>query len=148
MAAGDFIILDRAIEKAGTGVIDFLNDSFRVVLCGPAQPLTPDFAGASGAALYADLTDEVVGAGYTVGGAEMDSSWTRAGGTSSFTAEPVGFTGLDATVKWVVIVRDGGDEDVVAYADADMDAPAGRVFPGIDTILTFPEGILDSLRQA
>ena len=61
MAAGKITVLDIALEKIIKADFDFNTDGFSLVLTTKDQPLTSAFLGASGQAVYADLTDEVTG---------------------------------------------------------------------------------------
>ena len=138
MAIGKFTVFDQALEKI-SGVIDLENDDFFIVLTGYEQELTADFAGTSGDCLYADLEEEVSGTGYTAGGAELAAAWTRVSAEVFFSGAPVTWIGLDTTAKYAVVRKDGGSDDLLGYFDIDDSLPTGRVFPGIDVVLSFPD---------
>jgi hypothetical protein len=147
MAAGIVTVIDRALTKIGAGVIDLDTDSFKVALCTKDQALGPTFAGASTDARYSDLTDEVVGSGYTAGGAVLSNdAWTRASGIVSFTADPTGWTALTATMKYAVIYKDGGNGDILAVVDLETTDADGRVASNTDFIINWTSGLFTLAR--
>lgn len=149
MAVGKVTVLDRALTKIGGGVIDLDSNAFKVALVGPGQPIAADFAGASGDARFADLTDEVVGTGYTAGGAALANVvWNRAGAVVTFNADAVTWSALDATVKYAVIYKTAGNGDILAFFDIDDALPAGRVISGSDFTINWQAAIFTLTRAA
>lgn len=147
MAVGKVTVLDIALRKIGAGTIDLDSDAFKVALLGADQPIAADFAGASGDARFADLTDEVTGAGYVAGGEALANvTWTRAGAIVTFGADPTTWTGLDATVKYAAIYKVAGNGDVLAFFDVDDTLPAGRVIAGSDFTINWTGGLFTLTR--
>lgn len=147
MAVGKVTVLDIALRKIGAGIIDLDSDSFKVALLGDAQAIAADFAGASTDARFADLTAEIVGAGYTAGGAALSNvTWTRAGAVVTMAADPTTWNGLDATVKYAVIYKIGGNADLLAFFDIDNALPAGRVIAGSDFTINWTGGLFTLTR--
>lgn len=147
MAAGQVIVPNIALEKLGDGTFDLDTQAFNVVLCGDGQALAPTFAGTSGNALYSDLTDEVVGSGYTTGGEALAvTGWTRSGAIISFTADPTTWEALTASMKWAVIVLDGGAGDILAYFDLETTDPTGRTSAGGDFTINWTGSVFTLTR--
>lgn len=147
MAAGNVTVLNVALEKLGEGVFNLDADDFNVVLTTQAQALSASFTGASGQALYADLTAEVVGAGYTAGGIPMAGvTWTRSGAVLTFAADPSTWSALTATMKYAVICLATGSEDILAVVDLETTDPAGRASAGGDFIINWTGGLFTLTR--
>lgn len=147
MAAGNVTVLNVALEKLGEGVFNLDADDFNVVLTTQAQALSASFTGASGQALYADLTAEVVGAGYTAGGNPMSGvTWTRSGAVLTFAADPSTWSALTATMKYAVICLATGSEDILAVVDLEATDPAGRASAGGDFIINWTGGLFTLTR--
>lgn len=145
MAAGNFTVLNLAAEKIGDG-IDLQVDDLYVVLCDNSQALTAAFAGGSGQALYADLTGEVSGAGYTAGGEQL-TGVTFTGYPALLDADPTTWTAASFTAKYVVLVnRSLSAEPIIGFADLETTDPSGRVSAGGDFTLTWPAGFFDLAR--
>lgn len=146
MATGKVTVLDLRLLGLGLGTFNLSTDVFKVALCTSSQALTAAFTGASGQALYSDLTAEVVGPGYTAGGAALAAtSWTRSGAVATFDADPTEWLGLDATVKYGVIYRPTGGQ-ILGYFDVDAALPAGRVVPGVDFIINWAAALFTLTR--
>lgn len=152
MAAGPFTVLDVALEKFGEEVFNLDSDAFQVVLTTQAQALAAAFTGASGQALYSDLTAEVEGAGYEAGGEPLTgASWSRAGAVVTFAAASTTWEALTATMKYAVVVRsDGGSPpalaDILGFADLEQADPAGRTSAGGDFIINWTGGLFTITR--
>lgn len=147
MAAGQVIVLDRALRKLADGTFDLDSQSFKVALLGDDQALAASFAGGSGNALYSDLTDEVVGSGYTAGGASLVSpAWTRLGAVVSFTADPTVWTSLTAQMKYAAIYLDGGAGDILCYFDLETTDPSGRTSSGGDFTINWTGSVFTLTR--
>ena len=104
MAAGSFVIHDKAKKYAGTGTggIDFDGDTFKIVLCdNTSNAATTSVDG------YAALTGELATAnGYTNGGYTLTSvTWTESGGTVTFDAADPSWTasGGSITARYAVV---------------------------------------------
>lgn len=149
MAAGNVTVLNVALEKLGEGVFNLDADDFNVVLTTQAQALSAAFTGTSGQALYADLTAEVVGAGYTAGGEPLAAtSWTRSGAILTFAADPTTWEALTATMKYAVICLATGSKDILAIVDLETADSAGRTSSGGDFIINWTGGLFTLTRAA
>lgn len=147
MAAGIFTVLDIALRKIGAGTIDLDTDSFKVALLTADQAITASFAGASNDARYADLTNEVVGSGYTAGGKAMSNvTWTRSVAVVTMGADPTTWSGLTATIKYAVAYKTGGNADILGFFDVDDADPAGRVVTGADFVINWSSGLFTLTR--
>lgn len=147
MAAGIVTVIDRALPKIGV-TIDLDADAFKVALCTDAQALGPTFAGTSGDARYSDLTAEVVGTGYTAGGAPLaNAAYTRAAGIVSFTADPTSWTALTATMKYAVIYDDTAvNKPILAIVDLETTDPTGRTASAADFIINWTTALFTLAR--
>lgn len=148
MAAGPVTVLNIAREKIGEGVINLESNDFRVVLATSAQAIDATFLGTSGDARYSDLTAELVGAGYTAGGAELENStWARSGGTVTFAADPTTWLSLTGEFKYGIIRKDGGNNDILAFFDVETLDPDGRSVTAADFVVNWTGGLF-TLTQA
>lgn len=149
MAVGEWKVLERAQKRIGLKEIDFDNDAFQIVLCGDAQAITPDFVGGSGGATYADLTDEIVSAGYTAGGAAMaNPTWATDGDYQKWTGDSVSWLALTADVKYAVLVDTTPATDViVAVSDLDTGGGTGIALAAQDFLITMAANGIVRLRQ-
>lgn len=148
MAAGPFTILDVAIEKIG-GAINLETDAFNVVLTTQDQVIAETFVGASLDGLYADLTNEITGTGYTAGGVAMTGlNWSRTGGVSLLVADPTVWAALTATMKYALVVKNVGGvlSDILGFVDLELTDPVGRTSGGGDFIITWASGLFDLKR--
>lgn len=142
MAAGNFVVLDAAQEKIGAAV-NLDTDAFALVLLTNAQALTAGFTGSSGQALYADLTAEVVGTGYTAGGEVMTGvSWSTTGGVTTFSADPTTWATATLTAKYCAIIDTtvAGDP-IIGFADLETTDPSGRSAAATDFTISWPADI-------
>lgn len=150
MAAGNVTVLDIALEKIARADFNFDTDVYSLVLVTKDQPLTAAFAGASGQALYSDLTNEVVGAGYTAGGAAMtDVSVSRTGSVVNISSPPITWPSASVTAKYGVICLDngtGGPFDILAFFDLETTDPDGRSSNGGDLTINFASGLFTLTR--
>lgn len=150
MAAGIVTVLDLALPKI-SGVIALGSDQLKVALCGDGQALTASFAGGSGDARYADLTDELPnGAGYTTGGFDLTGvTWDEAGGVATLDADDLTVADLTATVKYAVIYDDdAANKDILGFFDLDTGTPAGVPVAGGDLVLGWNANGLFTLARA
>lgn len=148
MAVGKATVLDIALRKIGAGIIDLDSHSFKVALLDSSQPITAAFTGTSTDARFADLTGEVVGAGYTAGGAALANvTWTQAAAVMTLGADATNWTALNVTTKYAVIYRNGGNGDILAFFDVDTSLPAGRVIAGSDFTINWSAGIFTLSRN-
>lgn len=149
MAAGIVTVLNVALEKLGEGVFNLDADDFNVVLATNAQALSASFTGSSGQALYSDLTAEVVGTGYTAGGAPLAGvTWSRSGAVLTFSADPTSWDSLTATMKYAVICLATGTKDILAIVDLETTDAAGRTSAGGDFIINWTGGLFTLTRAA
>jgi len=148
MAAGNFVVLDRAKEKIGAA-INLATDSFQLVLTESAQALAANFAGGSGNAQYSDLTDEVTGTGYSAGGEPLaNTDWVRSGSTVTFSADPTTWDTATFTAKYGVVVKSDGASpptlsDIIGFVDLETTSPTGRSALATDFIVSWPTGVFD-----
>ncbi len=144
MAAGVFTVLNIALEKLADGTFDLDTNSFCVVLATKTQALSAAFAGASTNAVYADLTAEVVGTGYTAGGETMTGvAWSRSTGTVTFSADPSTWETLTATMKYAVVCKEvaGAPTDILGIVDLETTNADGRISAGGDFIINWTGGL-------
>lgn len=147
MAVGVFVVLEQAQRKIGQGVIDLDSHTFMAVLLDDDQVLTPDFAGTSTDARYADLTDELAaGGGYATGGMALTGvTWTTAGGVTKFDADDLVWAALTKVgVKYVAIYdTTAANDPLLGYMDLD-EGGDGVDSSGLDfTIIWAAGGIFD-----
>lgn len=132
MAAGTVTIMRRAMPKLSNGTLDLDTQAIKLALTTSVQALTDDFAGASTDCRYADLTAEVVGAGYTAGGSTLTTvTWTRAAAVVTLDADDVSWASSTITARYGVLYADGAaNKDIIAYflldsTPADVSTTAG-----------------------
>ena len=103
---------------------------FKVMLV--TSSYTPDFGTHD---FKADVTNEVVGTGYSAGGESLTSvTLTQSGGTITFDADDVTWTSSTITARGAVIYDDSlTDDPLIAYIDfgADKSSSSG------DFVLSF-----------
>lgn len=94
MAAGAWTLTAKAKEYMGNKVIDFDNDTFKVVLCSSSSNISTSSDG------YAALTGELSTAnGYTSGGATASTpTWTPSGTTLTFDTDNVSWTASGGSI--------------------------------------------------
>jgi predicted nucleic-acid-binding Zn-ribbon protein len=120
MAAGAWQLFRRAKLKLASGTFDLDTQTFKMAICTNVQALTDDFAGASTDCRYADLTAEVVGAGYTAGGKTLTPAWTRSGATVTFDVDDQAWTSSTLTdCKYAVIYADNTNDDLLCFCELD-----------------------------
>ena len=97
---------------------DTTADRFKVMLVTSAY--TPDFGAHD---FKADVTNEVVGTGYTAGGESLTSvTLTQAGGTITFDAGNITWTSSTITARAAVLYDDLlTDDPLIAYIDLGAD---------------------------
>lgn len=142
MAAGIFTVLDVAQEKLGAA-INLDSDGLALVLTTNAQALTAAFVGSSGQGLYADLTAEVVGTGYTAGGeTQTGVTWSTAGGVTTLGLDPTTWATATFTAKYAVLIDTtvAGDP-IVGFADLETTDPAGRSAAATDFTVQWPSDV-------
>jgi hypothetical protein len=109
---------------------DTTADRFKVMLV--TSSYTPDFGTHD---FKADVTNEVVGTGYTAGGESLTSvTLTQSGGTITFDADDVTWASSTITARGAVIYDDSlASDPLIAYIDfgADKSSSAG------DFVLSF-----------
>lgn len=147
MAVSPFVVLEKAQQKIGAGVIDLDTHDFKAVLLDDSQALTPDFAGASTDGRYADLTGELAnGDGYTTGGEDLaNPTWGTVGSAAVFDADDTVWANLTkAGIKYIAIYDDtNANKDLLGYMDLD-DTGDGVDSAGLDfTIIWAATGIFD-----
>lgn len=148
MAVGKFTVLDISMRKIGAAEIDLDSTTFKVALTASAQALAANFVGASGNALYGDLTAEVTGAGYTAGGADLENStWTRSGAVVTMNADPTQWTSLNTTFKYAVVYETVSGA-ILGFFDVDDGDPVGRVVSNSDFIINWTSGLFTLTRAA
>lgn len=128
MTVGPWFLIDRWLLNSQDGATAFLTDAVKAVICGDGQVIDPDFVGASGNGLYADLTDELpTASGYTVGGVSLTSKTVGlAAGVAKFTADAFQWTitAPIAGAKYVVLYDDTDpNKSIIQAFDLDVDSP-------------------------
>lgn len=149
MAAGQITVLNIALLKLVTAGFDLNSDDYKIVLTTKDQPLTAAFVGTSAQALYSDLTDEVVGAGYTAGGLDVTASAaTLSGAVVTFTADPATWSAATVTAKYAVLCKSVGGlpTDILAFFDMETTDPDGRSSNGGDLTINFTGGLFTQTR--
>ncbi len=108
------ITFDSLALKLGDGTIDLDSHAFKVMLL--ADTYTPDPAHA----VLADVSaHEISGVGYVAGGAPLPNpTWSRSGGTVTFSADEVTWPGATFTARYGVIYDDSApNKDLLFLAD-------------------------------
>lgn len=149
MAAGQITVLNISLLKLLTAGFDLDSDTFKAVLTTKDQPLTAAFVGTSGQALYSDLTDEVVGAGYTAGGADVpNATASLSGSVVTLNADPTTWASASLTAKYAVLckVSGGVPTDILAFFDMETTDPDGRSSNGGDLVINFTAGLFTQTR--
>lgn len=96
------IIYNSFKLRCADGTFDLDADTFKCALLTSTH--TPDATDA----VFADLDNEVVGAGYTAGGATLANvTWTLADGTATFDADDPVWTNATITARYAVIYKSG-----------------------------------------
>lgn len=141
MAAGPLNVPDVALTRFG-GQLDLDNPDLWAVLCDNSQALGVAFVGASGQALYSDLTGEVVGAGYTAGGEQLTGVTWSGAPVATLDASAITWAAATFTAKYLVIVdRSVSSEPIVMIGDLEETDPSGRTSAGGDFTVSFPSGL-------
>lgn len=128
MAAGTFTVLNKAKKKLTDGTFDLDTHTWKVALCTSSFTPTAAFAGTSTDARYSDITGEVAaGAGYTTGGATLASvTLVESGGTVTFDAADVQWTGATFSAKWAVIYNNTDtNKGILGYVDLETSVGTG-----------------------
>ena len=132
MASGLYAItfLNALKDDLAVDLDDTTADRFKVMLV--TSSYTPDFGAHD---FYADVTNEVVGTGYSAGGESLTSvTLTQSAGTITFDADDVTWTSSTITARGAVVYDDSLSGDpLIAYIDfgADKSSSAG------DFVLSF-----------
>jgi hypothetical protein len=117
MAASAWTVFNIAKEKLADGVFDLDTQTFKMALLTDAQAIAATFAGASTDCRFADLTDEVVGTGYTAGGKTLTATWNRSGGTVTFDCDDQAWTSATFDAQYAVIYADNANDDLLCFSD-------------------------------
>jgi len=132
MASGLYAItfLNALKNDLAVDLDDTTADRFKVMLV--TSSYTPNFGTHD---FKADVTNEVVGTGYTANGESLSSvTLTQSGGTITFDADDVTWTSSTITARGAVVYDDSLTNDpLIAYIDfgADKSSSAG------DFVLSF-----------
>ncbi len=132
MASGLYAItfLNALKNDLAVDLDDTTADRFKVMLV--TSSYTPDFGTHD---FKADVTNEVVGTGYSAGGESLTSvTLTQSGGTITFDADDVTWTSSTITARGAVVYDDSLTNDpLIAYIDfgADKSSSSG------DFVLSF-----------
>jgi len=140
MAAGNWIVFNRAKLKLANGTFDLDGQTFKMALTTSAQALDATFAGGSTDCRYADLTAEVVGTGYTAGGKTLVATWTQSTGTITFDVDDQSWTGT-ITAKYAVIYLTTGNADLLCVVDLDTGGGSVSTTAGTLTITINASGV-------
>jgi hypothetical protein len=128
MAAGTFVVLNKAKKKLVDGTFDLDTHAWKVALCTSTFTPTAAFAGTSTNAQYSDLTGEVAaGGGYTTGGATLASvTLVESSGTITFDAADVSWSGATFSAKWAVIYNNTDtNKGILGYFDIETGNGSG-----------------------
>jgi len=150
MAASEWYVFDQALVKLLQGKIRLgvggsPEDTVSVILVGDAQAIDTDFAGASGLAVYSDITDELAnGDGYTTGGEAATNVVVTLEAASPENYAKVDFddivwTSLTKTGIYAAIVVVGEDLFCFSYANPSASPPTIDV-PGVNLTLQIAAG--------
>lgn len=94
-------------KRIGDGTFDMDADTFKCALFTSAH--TPDAAHT----VFADLTGEVSGTGYTTGGTTLtDVIWATSGATAVFDADDPTWSDAVITARYAVIYKSGTANDL------------------------------------
>jgi len=89
-------------RRIGDGTFDMDADTFKCALL--TSSYTPDATDA----VFADLSSEVSGTGYTAGGATLTNvTWTNSGTTAVLDADDPSWTTATITARYAVIYKSG-----------------------------------------
>lgn len=142
MAAGNWIVFNRAKLKLANGTFDLDTQTFKMALTTSAQALDATFVGTSTDCRYADLTAEVAsGGGYTTGGKTLTATWTQATGTITFDCDDQAWTSSTITAKYAVIFADNTNDDLLCVVDLDTGGGSVSTTAGTLTITINANGV-------
>jgi hypothetical protein len=96
------IIYTSFKRRLGDGTFDLDADTFKCAL------LTASHTPSAAHTVFADLTGEVSGTGYTAGGTTLTNvTWTTAGTTAVLDADDPAWTGATVTARYAVVYKSG-----------------------------------------
>lgn len=126
----------KFFENIASGVYDLSADDVRLALVGSGY--TPD----AGDSVWADISaQEVTGVNYNAGGKSLaGTSVVVSGSTGSFRADPVSFTGLNATFRYGILyaaVTRGGVTNPLICRILFDDTPSDVVVAGLDFMVSW-----------
>ena len=142
MAAGSWIVFNRAKLKLANGTFDLDTQTFLMALTTSAQALDATFVGTSTDCRYADLTAEVAsGGGYTTGGKTLTATWTQSTGTITFDVDDQAWTASTITAKYAVIYANNTNDDLLCVVDLDTGGGSVSTTAGTLTITINASGV-------
>ena len=141
MAAGSWIVFNRAKLKLANGSLDLDTNPFRMVLTTSSQALAATFVGTSTDCRYSDLTAEVVGTGYTATGKLLTATWTQATGTITFDVDDQAWTSSTITAKYAVIYADNTNDDLLCFVDLETGGGSVSTTAGTLTVTINASGV-------
>ena len=142
MAAGNWIVFNRAKLKLANGTFDLDTQTFLMALTTSAQVLDATFVGGSTDCRYADLTAEVAsGGGYTTGGKTLAATWTQSTGTITFDVDDQAWTASTITAKYAVIYANNTNDDLLCVVDLDTGGGSVSTTAGTLTITINASGV-------
>ena len=142
MAAGSWIVFNRAKLKLANGTFDLDTQTFLMALTTSAQVLDATFVGTSTDCRYSDLTAEVAsGGGYTTGGKTLAATWTQSTGTITFDVDDQAWTASTITAKYAVIYANNTNDDLLCVVDLDTGGGSVSTTAGTLTITINPSGV-------
>jgi hypothetical protein len=96
------MIFNSFKEGIADGTFDLDGDTLKIALF--TSSYTPDATDV----VFADLSSEVSGTGYTAGGATLSSvTWTRSGGTATLDAADPQWTTASFAARYAVVYKSG-----------------------------------------
>lgn len=142
MAAGNWIVFNRAKLKLANGTFDLDTNPFFMALTTSAQVLDATFVGTSTDCRYSDLTAEVAnGGGYTTGGKTLTATWTQSTGTITFDVDDQAWTSSTITAKYAVIYANNTNDDLLCVVDLDTGGGSVSTTAGTLTITINASGV-------
>lgn len=133
------LIFNSFKKHIGDGTFDMDADTFKCALF--TSSYTPDATDE----VFADLSSEASGTGYTAGGATLANvTWTLSGGTVKFDADDPSWTDTSVTARYAVVYKSGTANSLTnpLVCLLDLGADKGIVGGGTFTITLSSSGIL------
>lgn len=143
MAAGNFIATGLGKLKMLNQTVKLSSDTFHVVLTNSAVVPALTYTGTSANAQYSDISgSEVVGTGYTSGGAATTVTLAQSAGTVTASCTGASWTSATVTAKYAWLVDwTSTNKDIVGGVDLDTSAAGGDSSTNGTFSVTFASGL-------